>query len=183
MWEKYIENQTHTMPSPQMDGATDNEKEDRASSTPPAVNHDDRDLTTAEHSRVRQQMLQWERDRRLEEENEKLRRIICGKEEAKQKRVVAVAKKSLEEEAAMILAGGLSPAAKPFEPTPGANCATNGDKRRSRDENDEEGGEQGDSKKQGVGSPMRTSKVQNPASPIKVNEVDMGIGIEGEDDD
>ena len=73
-------------------------------------------------------MLQWERDRRLEEENGKLRRIVCGKEEAKQKREVAVAKKSLEEKAVMILAGGLSPAAKPFEPTPGASGATNGDK-------------------------------------------------------
>jgi len=157
MWEKYIENHNHTMSSPQMDGATNNEKQGKATASPPAVDHDDRDLTTAERSRVRQQMLQWERDRRLVEENEKLRRIIRGKEEAKQKRVVAVAKKSLEEEAAMILAGGLSPAAKPFEPTPVTNGTTNGDKRRSREANEEEGGEQGDSKKQGVGSPMRTS--------------------------
>jgi len=183
MWEKYIEKNNHTMPSPQMDRASANEKEDSASSTPPANNHADRELTTVERSRVRQQMLQWERDRRLEEKNERQRRIIRGKEEAKEKRMISVAKKSMEEEAAMILAGGLSPSAKPFEPTPGASGPTNGDKRRSRDESEEEGGEQGDSKKQGVGSPMRTSKIQNPASPLKINEIDMGIGIEGEDDD
>ena len=166
------------MPSP-----SNNEKEGSTNDTPPASNHDDKELTTAERSRVRQQMLQWERDRRLEETNEKQRRIIRGKEEAKEKRLISVAKKTLEEEAAMTLAGGLSPSAKPFEPTPGASGPTNGDKRRSRDESEEEGDEQGDSKKQGVGSPMRTSKVQTPASPLKINEIDMGIGIEGEDDD
>ena len=142
------------MPSPQMDGATNNEEQGRATAPPPAAKHNDGDLTTAERSRVRQQMLQWERNRRLVEETEKLRRITCEKEEAKQKREEALVKKSLEEEAAMILAGDLSPAAKPFEPTTATKGATNDDKRRSRDVDDKEGGEQGESKKQGVGSPI-----------------------------
>ena len=58
---------------------------------------------------MRQEMLQWERNRRLVEETEKLNRIAREKEEAKKKRGEAVAKKSLEEEAATILAGGSHP--------------------------------------------------------------------------
>jgi len=167
------------MPSQQKDDVHKEGKRESPAS-PPATVNDDGELTTAECSRQRQEQLYQGKKRKFAEETEKKDRIARDKEEAKKKRVEATAKKQLEEDAACILAGGLSQAAAPFQPA----ITTTGARRRSRDEDEEEGGEQGGAKKQGVGSPMRTSRLQQPESSIKVDEVDMGIRSdkEGEGD-
>ena len=117
-------------------------------------------------------------DRARKEEEEKQARIAKEKEDNRLKREAAKNKKD-KETAEKLEESNVSASA------PVANDESNkgSSRRRGRESDDEDEEETARAKaKAATGSPMRTDKVEQPASPINVEEVDMSLGVGDEKD-